>query len=88
MGGFLRVDLDKMKNSRYGVYLGPWYRWKDAFIIVTRFDIDKMSIAFNYDLTLSKFATPSGARGGPELSIIYIGCIPHFNKKIVYCPRF
>ncbi|MEI7801123.1 MAG: PorP/SprF family type IX secretion system membrane protein [Bacteroidota bacterium] len=88
LGGFVRVDLDKMKNSRYGLYLGPWYRWNDALVIVTRFDVDKMSFAFNYDLNVSPLSEASDTKGGPELSIIYIGCIPHFNKKIVYCPRF
>ncbi len=88
MGGFIRVDLDKMQNSKYGVYLGSWYRLKDALIIVTRFDVDKMSFAFNYDLNLSLLSDASNTKGGPELSIIYIGCIPHFNKKVVYCPRF
>ncbi len=88
MGGFVRVNLDKMQNSKYGIYLGPWLRWKDAWVIVTRFDVDQFSFAFNYDLTISKLAQPSESKGGPELSIIYIGCIPHFNKKIVFCPRF
>ena len=87
-GALLRIDLDKMKNSKYGVYLGPWYRLNDALIIVTRFDIDQMSIAFNYDLNMSKLSAVSESKGGPELSIIYIGCIPHFNKKIIFCPRF
>ncbi len=88
VGGFIRVDLDKMENSKYGVYLGPWYRWNDAWIIVTRFDIDKMSIAFNYDLNTSDLAEVTELKGGPELSIIYIGCIPNFNKKQIFCPRF
>ena len=87
-GSFLRVNLDKMQNSKYGVYLGPFYRWNDALIIVTRFDLDQLSFAFNYDLNMSKLTEASDTKGGPELSIIYIGCIPHFNKKIVFCPRF
>ncbi len=88
VGSFLRIDLDKMKNSKYGVYIGPWYRWNDALVLVTRFDVDQMSFAFNYDLNMSKLSEVSETKGGPELSIIYIGCIPHFNKKIVFCPRF
>ena len=88
MGSFVRINLDKMKNSKYGVYLGPWLRWNDAWVIVTRFDVDQFSFAFNYDITISDFSSPSESKGGPELSIIYIGCIPHFNKKIVFCPRF
>lgn len=88
LGGFIRIDLDKMQNSRYGVYFGPWYRWKDAWAIVTRFDVDQFSFAFSYDLNVSELTEVTETKGGPELSLIYIGCIPHFNKKQVFCPRF
>ncbi len=88
VGGFIRVDLDKMQNSKYGIYFGPWYRWKDAWAIVTRFDVDQFSFAFSYDLNVSELTEVTETKGGPELSIIYIGCIPHFNKKQVFCPRF
>ena len=36
----------------------------------------------------SLLKNPSAARGGPEISIIYIGCIPERSSKAVYCPRF
>ncbi len=87
-GASARVKMDMVSNSRYGVYLGTFYRWNDAAIIITRFDIDEVSIAFSYDINVSRLRKVSEMKGGPELSIIYIGCIPSFSRKEVYCPRF
>lgn len=88
IGTFTRVDLDKYKNSKYGVYLGTWVRVGDAFILVYRMDIDQVSFAFSYDINTSSLKPASAARGGPEFSVIYIGCLPQRNSKSVYCPRF
>ena len=89
IGSFLRVNLDKMNNTNYGIYFGPWYRIGDALIFVTRFDIgENLSFGLNYDINMSKLTEASNSKGGPELSILYIGCIPSFNKKTVFCPRF
>jgi type IX secretion system PorP/SprF family membrane protein len=87
-GTFTRVDLDKYRNSKYGVYLGSWVRVGDAFILVYRMDMDQLSFAFSYDINTSSLRPASASRGGPELSVIYIGCIPNRNSKAVYCPRF
>jgi type IX secretion system PorP/SprF family membrane protein len=88
LGTFARFDLDKMKNDKYGVYIGIWQRIGDAFIIVSRLDIDKLSIAFSYDVTTSNLNDINTARGGPEISIIFIGCLPKQPSKGAFCPRF
>ncbi len=87
-GTFTRVDLDKFRNNKYGVYLGSWVRVGDAFIIVYRMDVDQLSFAFSYDINTSSLKPASAARGGPEFSVIYIGCLPHKTNKTVFCPRF
>jgi type IX secretion system PorP/SprF family membrane protein len=96
-GTFGRLDLDKMRTDKYGVYVGLWQRLvggvdkavsSDALVLVTRLDVDQISVAFSYDINTSKLKTATQARGGPEFSVIYIGCIPRTNQKAVYCPRF
>ena len=97
IGTFGRLDLDKMRTDRYGVYLGLWSRIvgavdkavvNDALVIVTRLDIKQISVAFSYDINTSELKRASQARGGPEFSVIYIGCLPRSNQKAVFCPRF
>ena len=96
-GSLVRLDLDKMKNDYYGVYLGAFGRIvgdhsnaaaADAVILMTRLDVKELSLAFSYDVNLSLLRYASESRGGPEFSIIYIGCLARGNPKGVYCPRF
>jgi hypothetical protein len=68
--------------------MGAWYRWDDALIFVTRFDIDNFSFAFSYDVNTSSLARVSDGMGGPELSFSYTGRIAAWGKKTVSCPRF
>ena len=87
-GTYMRIDLDPTNKSEYAVYVGGWYRYGDAIIVNTRFDFYKMSFGFSYDIVTSKLYKVSNARGGPEVSLIYIGKIPGLPKKIINCPRF
>ncbi len=88
IGTFARLNLDKSRISKYGVYLGSWVRVGDAVIFVYRMDVNQLSFAFSYDVNTSSLKPASAARGGPEFSVIYIGCLPNRNSKSVYCPRF
>jgi len=82
------MDLDKKIKSRYGIYYGAWYRVGDMLSPVVRVDLENLSLGFSYDFNLSSLTSLSFARGGPELSLIYVGCIPSFRKVKTYCPRF
>jgi len=86
-GGFVRINLDHFRTSKYGVYVGTWYRWNDALIPTLRMDINKVSVGFTYDVNVSQLKTASVSKGGPELSLIYIACGNH-KKSGIECPRF
>jgi hypothetical protein len=89
LGSLIRVNIDKMDNSKYGIYFGMFYRLNDAIIFATRFDVGNFSFAFSYDLNVSALTEVTDSRGGPELSLIYIGCLPQKKtNKSLYCPRF
>lgn len=52
--------------------LGGYYRMKDAFIAIARFEYANYSIGFSYDINLSDLRTITNTRGGMELSLRYI----------------
>jgi type IX secretion system PorP/SprF family membrane protein len=85
-GLFTRYAIPKAKD--YGVYFGLLHRWKDAVILVSRFDADDLSFTFSYDFNYSKLAKVSHGLGGPEVSVQYIGAFKHKPNKKVFCPIF
>ena len=88
LGSFMRIRMDKSRNSKYNIYLGSWYRWNDAVIAVTRFDIDNFSFAISYDINTSALSKVSHGLGGTEISFLYNTKLSSMGSKKVYCPRF
>lgn len=88
VGYLQRYSLNYNYLNDYGIYLGAFMRWNDAFIFVTKLDLNKFTIGISYDINFSRLALVSHARGGPELSVLYTGNIPGFHKKKIFCPRF
>lgn len=52
--------------------IGGYYRVKDAFIAVAKFEYSNYAIGFSYDVNLSKLKTVSKAKGGFEISLRFI----------------
>lgn len=70
------------------LYMGAYYRMKDAISPVFGYQFKQTRILLNYDVTLSKLMPPGRANGGPELSFVHVGkWDKDFNGKKVYCPR-
>ena len=87
--GFLeRYSLNYNYLNDYGIYLGAFMRWNDAFVFMTKMDLNRFSMGISYDFNFSRLAEVSHAKGGPEISVIYTGNISGFHKKKIYCPRF
>lgn len=74
----------------YTIHGGAFLRWNDAFIPVIKLDYSPYSVAFSYDVNISKLKTSSYGRGGFELSVSYIGFLDRNNSTLnaVLCPRF
>lgn len=71
-----KVGIDSrytgFSNASY-VCLGSYYRYNDAFIFYTSFNYkSQLNFGFSYDVNVSKLNTASNAKGGLELSLIYI----------------
>jgi len=69
---------------------GLFYRYKDALVPVLKLDYNKVGIAANYDVNISKLKTASQLRGSFELTISYKGFSTSQNSSVnnVRCPRF
>ena len=77
--------------DRYFFWIGASYRWKDAFTPVAGFEWNRVRLLLNYDINISSLRTASLARGGFEMSLVYIGNIPtksHRRPMVVPCPIF
>jgi len=83
---FARCTIPKTEDL--GVYVGMLHRWKDAVIMVTRFDMNDMAFTFSYDFNYSKLAKVSQGLGGPEVSLQYVGAFKHKAHRKVFCPQF
>lgn len=74
-------------NPAYTLHAGGFLRWDDALIPVLKIDYTPFSLAFSYDVNISKLKQSSFGRGGFEVSISYSG----FRKKTddyLLCPKF
>ncbi|MBL0310357.1 MAG: PorP/SprF family type IX secretion system membrane protein [Bacteroidetes bacterium] len=89
-GSLAGYSFQSRKNvvGDHMLYLGAYYRLKDALAPVLGYQYKSTRILLNYDITLSKLMPTGRANGGPELSIVHIGkWNKEFNGKKVYCPR-
>lgn len=90
-GSLLGYSFYKMKHNRADntLYIGLYYRAKDALTPVFGYQYKKTRLLLSYDTTLSKLAKPGKANGGPEISLVHVGgWNREFNGKKVYCPEF
>lgn len=82
-GGIIKYNLGMNsiytgKNKSSSLYFGAFYRVNDALIAYTRLNYRKQfDIAITYDINLSYLHHSTHAKGGMELSMIYI--IPEKN---------
>lgn len=70
LGGLIQRNLNSLAFR--SVYIGGWYRWKDAAILCFAFDYQNFRVGLSYDINVSKLQVASNGRGGLEISIRYI----------------
>jgi type IX secretion system PorP/SprF family membrane protein len=90
-GALYGVKLgEDLEHPSYTIHGGAFLRWNDALIPVIRLDYTPFSVAFSYDVNLSKLKTSSYGRGGFELSLSYVGFLDRDNSTVnaVLCPKF
>lgn len=87
-GATCRLRTEKSGDVTKSFYLGIMNRWNDAFILISRMDINKFTINLVYDINYSSLSKASFYQGGPEIAIQYIGDIAHKPHHKIFCPEF
>jgi hypothetical protein len=84
--GFYHIKTARADNT---LYVGLYYRIKDALSPLVGYQYKKTRLLLSYDVTLSRLLQPGKANGGPEISLVHVGTWNReFNGKKAYCPRF
>jgi type IX secretion system PorP/SprF family membrane protein len=68
------------------LYVGSWFRMKDAIIPYVGLEFGDVRLGATYDITTSSLQTASNRRGGMEISMIYIRRTP--DSRGLPCPKF
>lgn len=69
------------------IYLGCWYRLKDALIPFVGIEYNNFQVGLTYDVNISALKQASQKQGGLELSLIYTQRAGR-NKDFLPCPKF
>lgn len=89
VGSSMRYILQDQPGAYRAVYAGLWMRNKDAGYLHLGMDYDDWNVGVSYDLNFSGLVPASNARGGLELSVIYIIRTWHPERvKHRVCPNF
>ncbi len=88
LGGAFCLNVNNDEEIPTNLYLGSWYRWKDALIPYVGLEFSEFRIGASYDVNTSALRTASNSRGGVEISMIYIRRHVDPNTKKLNCPKF
>jgi len=89
IGSLVKIIKESENINYLALQFGLYYRVGDAVNLIAGVDYNDFSFGVSYDLNLSKLIPASNARGGFELSLVYI-----VNKskktyvKKISCPIF
>lgn len=88
VGGAFSYNLNNSDVNPTNIFIGAWYRFKDAAIPYIGLEFNGLHIGASYDANTSSLKPASNTRGGMELSLIYIKKPVDPNAKKLNCPRF
>jgi type IX secretion system PorP/SprF family membrane protein len=86
VGAAVSMNANPGEVNPTNVYIGSWYRFKDAIIPYIGVEFTGLRIGFSYDVNTSSLKAATGSRGGSEVSIIYIR--RKIETKGIPCPKF
>jgi type IX secretion system PorP/SprF family membrane protein len=88
VGGSFSLNVNNDEENPTNVYLGSWYRFGDAVIPYMGLEFGEWHFGASYDVNTSQLKTASNARGGIEISLIYIKKYVDPNMRKLNCPKF
>jgi type IX secretion system PorP/SprF family membrane protein len=86
VGGAWQMVVDPTTEQPTSLYVGSWYRFNDAVIPYVGLEFSDFRLGVTYDVNISSLKPASQARGGIELSLIYIKRPP--ESRGMPCPKF
>lgn len=87
IGGAYELNLNSQSDQPTSLYLGTWYRVKDALIPYIGLEFGPFQLGATYDINMSSLKAGSNMRGGAEFSLIYIKKPSSYDRKL-NCPKF
>ncbi|HET6226561.1 MAG TPA: PorP/SprF family type IX secretion system membrane protein [Bacteroidia bacterium] len=75
-------------RSYKAVYIGGFYRFRDAAYMTFRFDVANFAFALAYDVNISKLTPASKTVGGVEFMLQYKGTVGKFRRIKRHSERF
>ncbi|MDB5197356.1 MAG: hypothetical protein JWP88_1727 [Flaviaesturariibacter sp.] len=87
IGGAYELNLNSQSEQPTSLYLGSWYRVKDALIPYIGLEFGAFHIGASYDVNTSSLKAGSNMRGGAEFSLIYVKQPSTMDRKL-NCPKF
>jgi type IX secretion system PorP/SprF family membrane protein len=88
VGAAFQYNVNGNEENPTNVYIGAWYRFKDAAIPYVGLEYNSLRIGVSYDANTSSLKPASNTRGGMEVSLIYIKKPGDPDAKKLNCPRF
>jgi type IX secretion system PorP/SprF family membrane protein len=88
LGAAYSLNVNNDEENPTNVYLGTWYRFKDALIPYVGLEFGEWHLGASYDVNTSSLKAASNSRGGVEISLIYIKKYTDPNMKKLNCPKF
>ena len=88
VGAAFSYNVNRSDEDPVNIYLGSWYRLKDAVIPYVGLEFKGIRIGASYDANTSLLKPASNSRGGMEISLIYIKKHSDPSLKRLNCPKF
>lgn len=86
IGGAYQFLVDDSGEKPTSVYVGSWLRMKDAVIPYVGLEFGDIRMGLSYDANISSLKPASQAKGGMEISLIYIK--RPAESRGLPCPKF
>lgn len=71
-GANIKLALSKNERNEMAIYLGGFFRTKDAGIARVGVDYNNLHLSFAYDFNTSDLDRASNGKGGYEMALVYI----------------
>lgn len=91
VGGMIKFNVgdNRGANDKTAIYFGTMHRYKDAQVVLVRYDYGNLGFSFSYDVNVSGLNISTKGRGAVEMAILYQTDLFNNNRyDKIECPKF